>query len=333
LGFQLALFGKKSLNYSITCLVRRFSIETDYLNSQGIRILYGDMLDSKILLESMFGSNVVIDATTGRNYEKIEDSDVAAKLMLLRFCEELKIDHFVFFSLVSAEKFKGIPLVKAKLFLEERIKQSDVNYTIFRLTGFYQGIIKEYVIPIIDKEFVYLIEESIPISYIDCIDVARLVLRSFTSSIFLNKTIDIGGLDTWDPKKILDLCEKYSGLEPNVKKFPASNILLTRLFTRLFEGAWPVSRRLDLIEIVLQGKNFLVTDSEKLLQTFSIDQDELRPLPSYLLLYINTILDMIIAKYNGTLEDDEKELEEWERMGIKVVEDLNYLNEEFRDKH
>lgn len=331
LGFQLALFGKKSLNYNITCLVRRFSLETDYLNSYGVRILYGDMLDFKILLESMFGSNVVIDAATGRNFEPIEYSDVKAKLRLLRFAEQLKVDHFIFFSLVNAEKFNTIPLVRAKLFLEEKIKKSNINYTIFRLTGFYQGVVKEYVIPIIDKNLIYLIEESIPISYIDCIDVARLVLRSFTSEKFLNKTINIGGLEAWEPKKILELCENFCGLEPSIKKLSAFEILITRILTRFFEDAWPVSRRLDLIDIVLQGDKFLVTDPSDLVEIFSIEKSELRPLSTYLSFYINTILDMIIEKFDGNLEDDQKELEEWEKMGIKIVEDLNYLNEKNRE--
>jgi len=332
LGFQLALFGKKNLNYNISCLVRRFTVETDYLNFYGVRVLYGDLLDSQVLLESMFGSNVIIDAATGRNFERIEDSDVKAKLILLRFAEELKVEHFIFFSLINAEKFRTIPLVQAKLFLEEKIKKSTINYTIFRLTGFYQGIIKEYVIPIIDKKLIYLTEESIPISYIDCIDVARLVLRSFTSEKFLNKTIDIGGLESWDPKKILELCENFSGLEPNIKKFPAFNIILMRIITKFFESAWPISRRLALIDIVLQGGNSFITDPNDLFNTYLVEKDELRSLHNYLSFYINTILDMIIKKFEGNLEDDQKELEEWEKMGVKVVEDISSLNEKYKDK-
>jgi putative NADH-flavin reductase len=117
LGIQLALIAKKKKNYSVTCLVRRFTPEMDYLSYYGIRVLYGNMLNSTVLLESIFGSNVVIDATTSRNFEKIEESDLKAKLRLIKVVENLKIEHFIFFSFVNAEKFSTIPLVKSKLFI------------------------------------------------------------------------------------------------------------------------------------------------------------------------------------------------------------------------
>jgi uncharacterized protein YbjT (DUF2867 family) len=54
------------------------------------------------------------------------------------------------------EQFENIPLMKLKNEMEVKLKESGIPYTIFRLTGFYQGLIEQYAIPIL---------ESLPIGY------------------------------------------------------------------------------------------------------------------------------------------------------------------------
>jgi hypothetical protein len=187
------------------------------------------------------------------------------------------------------------------------------------------------MIPLLEKKTIFLTEESIPISYIDSADTARLVLKSFTSKKFLNQTIDIGGLESWEPKIILNMCEQYTGLTPIVKKIPIFEILAAQFFTSLYENTWPISRRLALIEITLQGKNYLVTDSEKLCNLFEIDKNELRLLPRYIKFYVDRIFNNILRKIDNNGMSDEKELKELKRMGIPIREDLTDLHEKFEE--
>jgi hypothetical protein len=44
------------------------------------------------------------------------------------------------------EQFENIPLMKLKMKWKLNLKESGIPYTIFRLTGFYQGLIEQYAI-------------------------------------------------------------------------------------------------------------------------------------------------------------------------------------------
>jgi uncharacterized protein YbjT (DUF2867 family) len=58
--------------------------------------------------------------------------------------------------------------MKLKYGIETKLKESKIPYTIFRLTGFYQGLIEQYAIPILRPENTY-------ISYMDTQDIFNFV--------------------------------------------------------------------------------------------------------------------------------------------------------------
>ena len=67
--------------------------------------------------------------------------DWEGKLCLIEASKVANIQRFIFFSAQNAENFTNIPLMKLKYRIEEKLKKSEIPYTIFRLTGFYQGLI------------------------------------------------------------------------------------------------------------------------------------------------------------------------------------------------
>jgi len=319
LGLQVAYMGRRR-NYSVTCLIRRYTLDTDNLTFLGARIFYGDINNEAILLESMFASNVIVDAVTSRVYDAFERIDYDAKLLVLRIAKELGVDRFVFFSLANAEKFDTIPVVQAKLYLESIIRKSTVPYTIFRLAGFYQGLVNEYARPVFDKKQIYVTDNYMPISYIDCIDAARLVIRSFSSSKFENRVVTISGLQTWTPKKVLKACKKRSGLKPKIKYLPLRYILVVRYFAALFEDTWYLTRKLSLIDIIRRNTPDLVIDPTEMLELFEIKPRELRPFDYYLYYYYGRAFEVLFRKSGGFPEDDQKEVEKWLNRGAKLVE-------------
>lgn len=318
LGLQLSLMGRR-LNLSVTCLVRRYTNETDALTYLGARVFYGNIKNHNILLESIFGSNVIIDASTVRLFDTFELLEYDAKCMLVRIAEELKLDRFVFFSLVNAEKFDTISLIEAKLYLESVIKKSSVPYTIFRLPGFYQGLIKDFAIPVFDRYNVYITKNFMPISFIDCIDVARLVMRSFTSPKFVNKTVTISGLKPWAPFKVVRLCEVRAGAKARIRYIRLVYILTVRLFSSLFEWYWYLTRRLTLIDIIRRNTADLVLDPGEMFRLFEITPSELRSFDYFLYYYYDRAFKMIFKKY-GIPGDDEKEIEKWREQGIAIID-------------
>jgi uncharacterized protein YbjT (DUF2867 family) len=64
--------------------------------------------------------------------------------------------------------------------MEVKLKESGIPYTIFRLTGFYQGLIEQYAIPILESLFIT--NENTYISYMDTQDIAKFCLRALQTS-------------------------------------------------------------------------------------------------------------------------------------------------------
>jgi uncharacterized protein YbjT (DUF2867 family) len=62
--------------------------------------------------------------------------------------------------------------------MEVKLKESGIPYTIFRLTGFYQGLIEQYAIPILESLPIWVTNENTYISYMDTQDIAKFCLRA-----------------------------------------------------------------------------------------------------------------------------------------------------------
>jgi len=92
----------------------------------------------------IIGITAIIDASTSRPNElnSLKKVDWIGKLALIEAAKVANIKHFIFFSTQNIEHFNNIPLMKLKFGIEKKLKQSGIPYTIFRLTGFYQGLIE-----------------------------------------------------------------------------------------------------------------------------------------------------------------------------------------------
>ena len=44
------------------------------------------------------------------------------------------------------------------------LQNSGIPYTIFKLSGFYQGLIGQYALPILEQQPIYVTKESIPVA-------------------------------------------------------------------------------------------------------------------------------------------------------------------------
>ena len=98
-----------------------------------------------------------------------------------------------------------IPLMKLKSGIEAKLKQSQIPYTIFRLTGFYQGLIEQYAIPILENLPIWVTNENTYISYMDTQDIAKFCLRSLQISKTVNQTFFLSGSKGWVSSEIINL--------------------------------------------------------------------------------------------------------------------------------
>ena len=178
LGRQIALQALTK-GYKVRCLVRNFR-KASFLKEWGAELVYGDLTRPETIPPCLKGITAVIDASTSRpdELDSLKKVDWEGKLCLIEAAKIAKVQRFIFFSAQNVEQFQTIPLMKVKNGIEIKLKESPTPYTIFRLTGFYQGLIEQYAIPILENLPIWVTNENTYISYFDNQENAKFCLRS-----------------------------------------------------------------------------------------------------------------------------------------------------------
>ena len=234
LGRQIV---KQALNegYQVRCFTRNLRRAT-FLKDWGAELVYGDLSLPETIPPALKGISLVIDAATVRptdNYNS-ELIDWKGKLALIEAAKLAKIKKFIFFSVLGAAANDAIPLVDLKLKIAKVLEQSAISCTIFKCSGFFQGIINQYAIPVLENKTVWLLGNSNPIAYLDTQDAASAVVKNLVDFEPGTKTLSLIGKKFWTSEEVVGLCERLSGKEAKVLYIP--NIILSSLrrFFRFF---------------------------------------------------------------------------------------------------
>ena len=289
LGRQIVLQALTK-GYQVRCLVRNFR-RANFLKEWGAELVYGDLSKPETLPQCLKGITAVIDASTSRANEldSLRKVDWEGKLCLLEAAKIANIQKFIFFSAQNVEQFNTIPLIKVKNGIEIKLKESGIPYTIFRLTGFYQGLIEQYAIPILENLPIWVTDETIYISYMDTQDIAKFCLRSLQISETTNQTFFLTGFKSWISSEIITLCEQLAGQKAKIQKVPLFVLKLMSNFFGFFEWGQNISDRLTFVEI-LNTENNDTKSNVDLYRIFKMDPSELVQLDDYFLEYFIRLL-------------------------------------------
>jgi len=289
LGRQIVLQALTK-GYQVRCLVRNFR-KASFLKEWGVELVYGDLARPETIPPCLKGITAIIDASTSRANEldSLKKVDWDGKLFLIEAAQAANIKRFIFFSAQNVELFENIPLMKLKNGIEVKLKQSKIPYTIFRLTGFYQGLIEQYAVPILDNLPIWVTNENTCISYMDTQDIAKFCLRSLQIPQTQNQTFFLSGSRGWFSSEIINLCEQLAGQEAKVQRIP---LLILKLVSRLFgffEWGQNISDRLAFVKILNTENNFSKSTFD-LYRMFKIDTSEIIQLDDYFLEYFICLL-------------------------------------------
>jgi uncharacterized protein YbjT (DUF2867 family) len=289
LGRQIVLQALTK-GYQVRCLVRNFR-KASFLKEWGAELVYGDLTRPETIPPCLKGITAVIDASTSRANEldSLKKVDWEGKLCLLEASKTANVQRFIFFSAQNVEQFDNIPLMKVKNGIEIKLKESGIPYTIFRLTGFYQGLIEQYAIPILENLPIWVTNENTYISYMDTQDIAKFCLRSLQIPQAKNQIFFLSGSKSWVSSEIITLCEQLAGQEAKIQKVPLFLLKLFSGFFGFFEWGQNISDRLAFAEILNTENNFSNSTFD-LYKIFKIDPSELIQLDDYFLEYFIRLL-------------------------------------------
>ena len=289
LGRQMVLQALMK-GYPVRCMVRNFR-KANFLKEWGVELVYGDLTKPETLPPCFKGITAVIDASTSRpnEFESLKNVDWDGKIALIESAKAANIQRFIFFSAQNVEQFENIPLMKLKYGIEKKLEESNIPYTIFRLTGFYQGLIEQYAIPILENLPIWVTNENTYIAYMDTQDIAKFSMRALQIPQTINQTFFLSGLKGWVSSEIIQLCEQLAGQPAKVQRIPSFLLNFITNLLGFFEWGQNISDRLAFVQILNAAKDSSKSTFE-LYKLFKIDSSEIIQLDDYFLEYFIRLL-------------------------------------------
>ncbi|MGB3787727.1 MAG: SDR family oxidoreductase [Phormidesmis sp.] len=276
--------------YEVKCLVRNFQ-KASFLREWGAQLVKADLTGPGSLPPCFENVNAVIDAATSRPAEKegIYDVDWHGKVALIKAAKEAGVERFIFFSILGAGEYPDVPLMEIKDCVEAFLRESGLNYTIFRPCGFMQGLIGQYAIPILERQSVWVMGEAGSIAYMNSQDIAKFAVKALKLPAAENKTFALAGKRAWGAYEIIRLCERLSEQNANVSNMPPALLRGARNIAAFFQWTWDLADRLAFTEVSASGDTMDAPMAE-VYKTFGIDEGEITPLEDYLQEYFTRIM-------------------------------------------
>jgi uncharacterized protein YbjT (DUF2867 family) len=289
LGRQIA---RRALDegYEVRCLVRS-PRKAAFLKEWGAHLIEGNLCDPETIPPALEGITAVIDAATTRATDSlsIRQVDWEGKVALIKAVKAAGIDRFIFFSIMGADRYPKVPLMDIKNCTETFLKDSGLNFTILRPCGFFQGLIGQYAIPVLEGQPVWVTGESTPIAFMDTQDIARFALQALKQEATQRNAYDLSGPKAWTPEAITGLCQEISGKEPKIVRIPITLLKAVRGLVGFFEWGWNSSDRLAFTDVITSGRS-LEAPMQSVYSTFDIAPESITTLESYFQEYFGRIL-------------------------------------------
>lgn len=262
--------------HNFRCLVRKTS-KVKELEEIGANLCYGDVTDRESLKEAMEGVKAVISthclglAKKGVTYL---DVDFQGNINLIELLKENGGDKFVYISGLGVELNASFQLYKIKRVIEDCLKISGLDYTIFRPSGFFS----DFTMPAktVQKYHLYPVMGggNHRMQGIHMGDIAYCAIDSLSNSNASNQIFSIGGPEVLTNNKIASIYSKVLGYKVRLLPIPVGFLKTIGWTVDTF-----TSYRYEIRGFVDTFSRNSTCDNEPLLKTFDI---KLRTFEEYL---------------------------------------------------
>ncbi|GEM_PF-60666 len=275
---------------NVKCLVRN-PRKAGFLKEWGADLIIGDLTKPETLTAAMADTTEIIDAATTRatSSQRIKQVDWEGKVSLIQAAEIANVKKFIYFSILNSEKYPNVPLMDIKQCVEKFLPTTSLNYTILKPCGFFQNLIGEYAIPILEGQTIWIGGEASPIAYMNTQDIAKFAVKALSIEKTEKQSFAIAGPKAWSPTDIIRLCERMSNRTGKTARMPLGVLKFARKVALAFEGGWSFAERMAYAEVLASGIP-LNAEMDATCELFGIKQDDLTTLESYLQEYFARIL-------------------------------------------
>ncbi len=182
-----------------------------------------DATDPKTLEGLCDGAEVVITtmgltgaSTTFTSY----DIDYRGNMNLYEVSKAAGVKKFNYISVISCDEpgAEKVPMLHAKFKVEEELKQGEMDYVIYRPTGYFYDIAKVFK-PYVDKGEIQLLKGygTVKANVVDCADFGAFITEHRTDT---NVTYNVGGKETYNYEEMAKMCFDAAGKPLKIKWAP-----------------------------------------------------------------------------------------------------------------
>ncbi len=134
------------------------------------------------------------------------DIDYTGNINLYNEAKAAGVKKFNYISVISCDEpgAEKVPMLHAKYLVEEEIKKQDMDWVIYRPTGYFYDIAKVFK-PYVDKGEMQLLKGfgGVKANVVDCPDFAQFIVDHMNDT---NVTYNVGGKETYTYEEMAKMC-------------------------------------------------------------------------------------------------------------------------------
>ena len=220
-----------------------------------------DATDPSTLKGICDGVDVVITTmglTTASTKFTSYDIDYQGNLNLYNEAKAAGVKKFNYISVIACKEpgAEQVPMLHAKAMMEDEILKGDMEYVIYRPTGYFYDIVKVFR-PYVEKGEMQLLKgyHDIKANVVDCPDFAKFIVEHMNDT---NAIYEVGGKETYTYEEMAKMCFRAAGKPTVIKDSPI----------------WMFSLLANLPMIKKQGKHDIILFSKWTLSHDLVGKDE-----------------------------------------------------------
>ncbi|MEU0588462.1 SDR family oxidoreductase [Streptomyces sp. NPDC006132] len=208
---------------NVRALVRPAS-DAGRLESRGVQIARGDMLDVDSLVAAMNGADAVITTAAGytRGGKNADDIDTIGNANLAEAAHRTGIRRFVLTSILTSDQTPHVPHFWHKKLAEDRLEQLGVPFVALRPGAFLDQVASMAGDPVDKGRMMWIGKATVPLTFVHTSDLAAYLAAAVDAEAEAGERIDIGWDRPVSMREVADAMGSRAGKKIKVWAVPSA---------------------------------------------------------------------------------------------------------------
>jgi uncharacterized protein YbjT (DUF2867 family) len=207
---------------NVRALVRP-TTDASRLETRGVEIARGDMLDLDSLVTAMKGADAVITTAAGytRGGKNAHDIDTVGNANLAEAAHRTGIRRFVLTSILTSDQTPQVPHFWHKKIAEDKLEQLGVPFLALRPGAFLDQVATMAGDPIGKGRLIWMAKATVPLTFVHTSDLAAYLAAAVDAEADNGERIDIGWDRPVSMREVADLMGGRAGKKIKVWAVPS----------------------------------------------------------------------------------------------------------------